>query len=964
MYNKKELKVDLGKFVKPNPYKQDIITDPAGQWKYPGVPTRIPSGQITMQGVPYPVMAYPNIGEPVMMQPGQEYNFPGADYVDEYPEMKKGGYMPSLPNKKTSKAYSRSLTATNKLFAQSPLTKKSKSRKNKIFDPSSAYYQDGGAFEDDIDKRRQLLRDWTYGASIGMLQEQDGGIQDYIETELTPEEIEQYRQGGYTVEDISVPTLTKAQKGVVITDPKEYKYRKAAYDDSLNLYNLNKNYRDAANKYFFTQYDNLTKPTTKNTKAEIEEWKKTITASNKFGSYKRKSKVANKPSGSFKHYTSGHTGGSGNININTPGRKVLKKKGNVALVQDSLPGYQKPVQPVYYKKPETRKSTQPEIIEPNVIEPIIQETIQTENTQPIQMPLRDEIILPYGRSYFNEGRYKELQGGKQGYARFEKVVDPTSGKVRYLPKSGKPVEFTTLMDPTFKLGGIPMAEYGMSMGTGMSQNYMGNTRTFYQTGGRTLPKPISKNSKLITYKTDSKLIDGTAAFDLVSKVPISDDYNQQIKERLYTGKWGFDPESGALVKLNKSQQTTIPQNITNIRKEEKEDQEYRAAIQRGEINPRVDTPLISQANKQMTPQEVKEFVRQGYDATILNPAFQTVAYFTPPGMAIGAIQGAANLIPDLYEGNYGEAVVDAASILPFARPITQKAKSAIQNTYKINPWAVKEAQETMLVRARPVGQDPYINMAEQLKAKQAAGEPLSWWQKNLLNPQTNPQMASREKYFGQWFADNPSDLDFYINPETRNFADDAQIEILKARMPKSEATKYSVKNFEDAKTLSNLHDTEYILPKDIVQSLERFSVEDLGKLQSEYKKMNTPHWLKGYKEVPKPGTKNIVKAGSGGMDMSRYEIKNPDYFTQLLDTYTSKQLSPSSKKFYKGLIESVKKQDGIVTERQYQELQRLKTGDFNYGKKAYQEGGYIELELTPEEIQDYIAQGYSIDELE
>ena len=190
---------------------------------------------------------------------------------------------------------------------------------------------------------------------------------------------------------------------------------------------------------------------------------------------------------------------------------------------------------------------------------------------------------------------------------------------------------------------------------------------YFDNGG----KP--KNPKLITYKTDSKLIDGTAAFDLISKVPISDDYNQQIKERLYTGKWGFDPESGALVKLNKSQQTTIPQNISNIRKEEKEDQEYRAAIQRGEINPRVDTPIIPQANRQMTPQEVKEFVRQGYDAAILNPAFETAAYFTPPGMAIGAIQGAANLIPDLYEGDYGYAAMDAASILPFAGPLARRA---------------------------------------------------------------------------------------------------------------------------------------------------------------------------------------------------------------------------------------------------------------------------------------------------
>ena len=74
------------------------------------------------------------------------------------------------------------------------------------------------------------------------------------------------------------------------------------------------------------------------------------------------------------------------------------------------------------------------------------------------------------------------------------------------------------------------------------------------------------------------------------------------------------------------------------------------------------------------------------------------------------------------------------------------------------------------------------------------------------------------------------------------------------------------------------------------------------------------------------------------MDMSRYEIANPDYFTQLLDTYTSKQLPPSSKKFYKGLIASVKKQDGIVTERQYQELQRLKTGNFNYGPNTVRSG--------------------------
>ena len=116
-----------------------------------------------------------------------------------------------------------------------------------------------------------------------------------------------------------------------------------------------------------------------------------------------------------------------------------------------------------------------------------------------------------------------------------------------------------------------------------------------------------------------------------------------------------------------------------------------------------------------------------------------------------------------------------------------------------------------------------------------------------------------------------------------------------------------------------------------------------------------------------------VRSGLGGMDMSRYEIKNPDYFTQLLDTYTSKQLSPSNKKFYNGLIESVKKQDGLATERQYNELQRLKTGNFNFGSKGYnkgyQEGGiteeaeYTDVDLTPEEIDWYLANGYDLEDL-
>lgn len=142
---------------------KDIITDPMGQWAHPGQVTRIPSDNITMQGVNYPVWAQPNIGPGTMMQPGQDYNFPEADYVDEYPQMKKGGT-------KGSKKYTRNITATNKLFAENSLFKKPK--KKQIYDPNASFYKEGGET-------------------------------DYFELDLTPEEIEAYREEGYVVEEVA-----------------------------------------------------------------------------------------------------------------------------------------------------------------------------------------------------------------------------------------------------------------------------------------------------------------------------------------------------------------------------------------------------------------------------------------------------------------------------------------------------------------------------------------------------------------------------------------------------------------------------------------------------------------------------------------------------------------------------------------------------------------------------------------
>lgn len=111
MYNKQVLSEALANLQKRKArltQPKDIIVDPRGQYDHPGELTRIygegNGTSITMQPdpktgkpIPYPVMAYPNIGQPQMMYPGNEYYFPGADSVVEKPMAKYGGTMGDPP---------------------------------------------------------------------------------------------------------------------------------------------------------------------------------------------------------------------------------------------------------------------------------------------------------------------------------------------------------------------------------------------------------------------------------------------------------------------------------------------------------------------------------------------------------------------------------------------------------------------------------------------------------------------------------------------------------------------------------------------------------------------------------------------------------------------------------------------------------------------------------------------------
>lgn len=75
-------------------YYQDggkIPTSSRGLWDFPNQPVRVPSNNITMKGISYPVMAFPNGDRPKLMQPGKEYSFPNSKEVLEVPMLRDGG---------------------------------------------------------------------------------------------------------------------------------------------------------------------------------------------------------------------------------------------------------------------------------------------------------------------------------------------------------------------------------------------------------------------------------------------------------------------------------------------------------------------------------------------------------------------------------------------------------------------------------------------------------------------------------------------------------------------------------------------------------------------------------------------------------------------------------------------------------------------------------------------------------
>ncbi len=257
----------------------------------------------------------------------------------------------------------------------------------------------------------------------------------------------------------------------------------------------------------------------------------------------------------------------------------------------------------------------------------------------------------------------------------------------------------------------------------------------YKAGGYVLEE-LSDGGEddLITYKNNKKLIDGVADWNWSSDVEISSAYNDQIKARLLTGNYGYNPKTGELVKLGKSQQTKVTdKEVLDTKKALKEtagmsskeyeifqDNEKEAARQRlvddytsnkhlvyidkvddwnvpfalqDEYGRTFNTQNFAGQQVYMTDAEEKAYKKAkiDYNAPIMhdkiNTAFSVPASFTPAGLGIMGVQGAANLAlksgPEFVENpswsNAGWAGLDLLMTSPVVIPAGISAVKGVNN---------------------------------------------------------------------------------------------------------------------------------------------------------------------------------------------------------------------------------------------------------------------------------------------
>ncbi|MCA9495373.1 MAG: hypothetical protein KC589_00385, partial [Nanoarchaeota archaeon] len=147
--------------------------------------------------------------------------------------------------------------------------------------------------------------------------------------------------------------------------------------------------------------------------------------------------------------------------------------------------------------------------------------------------------------------------------------------------------------------------------------------------------------------------------------------------------------------------------------------------------------------------------------------------------------------------------------------------------------AISNEDWQYLYRVQEKGFDIEKPTLKAIEDRVSAGEG-KWYDHNILNnPELRSNIQSRDKYYGQWFDSDPKRLDYYLADKGE------EVDILRTKVPKKILDQYRIDKIdpEIAKKWSLSHETEYIVPKDLIQQAEKFDKKDWQKLIDEHEKI-------------------------------------------------------------------------------------------------------------------------------
>jgi len=226
-------------------------------------------------------------------------------------------------------------------------------------------------------------------------------------------------------------------------------------------------------------------------------------------------------------------------------------------------------------------------------------------------------------------------------------------------------------------------------------------------------------------------------------------------------------------------------------------------------------------------------------------------------------------------------------------------KTPLKNTYKINPFAVKEP-DVILTRTQKPGQTAELRRLDELESKGL--DNLDFMERYEYKQILNSPVAKAPGY-GRGFSSRLADIDYYSYPnikDTRGY--EGVSEILKIRLPGKEAKKFNVGTNPVKGYTSYAPKREFLLPKDLVYSAESFiptvphrdvlaGFRGPGTLSNfvrtadaEQRLANTPDWLRGYPSVANKsfdaskGIKGSMlneKAEGGELELAQWGLMTP-----------------------------------------------------------------------------------------